>query len=157
MEPKTRGVERRQFLKTAGVGAAVAVLPARMGAAAQTPAETANIEIVNGMCAAWVAPLDVDRVASFLADDCVFRATQDAVPVSGRSAIVEYLQQSVANATAAQFEVVETFARGPIVVNERFDRFTLPSGQVAWHGVGVFHVTGGKIVEWSDFTIDLSS
>ena len=153
----TRRPERRTFLRTAGIGAMAAALPRGIGATRQTPGETANIEVVNGMCAAWVAPLDVDRVASFLADDCVFRATQDAAPLSGRSAIVQYLQRAVGEATAAEFEVVDTFARGPLVVNERFDRLTLPGSQFVWHGVGVFHVTDGKIVEWSDFTIDMSS
>ena len=157
MELFSGEVERRRFLKAAGMGAAAAVLPTQVGATGQTPAETANIEIVSGMCAAWVAPLDLERVGSFLADACVFRSTQDASPVSGRAAIVECLQQSVGAATAAEFEVVDTFARGPVVVNERFDRLTLPASQIVWHGVGVFHVAGGEIVEWSDFTIEINS
>ena len=39
------------------------------------------------------------------------------------------------------------------VVNERFDRFTLPNRTINWIGVGVFFVRNGAIAEWSDFTI----
>ena len=50
------------------------------------------------------------------------------------------------------FEVLETFARGPMVFNERRDRFT--GGPLKmWHGVGVFFLKDGKIVEWYDYTI----
>ena len=157
MKLAPHGSDRRQFLRVAGIGTAGAVLPAGISARAQTPREGANIDVVNGMCVAWVAPLRLEQIASFLHDDCVFRPTQDAAAVSGLSAIVEYLRRSVGEATAAEFEVVDTFARGPVVVNERFDRFTLSGSEFVWHGVGVFHVEDGKIVEWSDFTIDMSS
>jgi limonene-1,2-epoxide hydrolase len=46
---------------------------------------------------------------------------------------------------------VQSFARGPIVFNERFDRFTMPQRNVDWHGVGVFLMKDGKIAEWSDY------
>ena len=50
-------------------------------------------------------------------------------------------------------EIVQTFARGPIVVNERFDRFTMPQRNINWNGIGVFFLTNGAIAEWNDFTI----
>ena len=53
-----------------------------------------------------------------------------------------------------RFEVLDTFARGPMVVNERIDRisnFALKS----WHGVGVFFIQNGKIVDWYDYTITM--
>ena len=57
---------------------------------------------------------------------------------------------------APEFEVLDTFARGPIVVNERIDRFTLPDRSIEWRGVGVFYLKDGAIAEWSDFTIAFS-
>ena len=40
-----------------------------------------------------------------------------------------------------------------MVFNERIDYFA-PGGRLkSWHGVGVFFVKDGKIVEWQDFTI----
>ena len=55
----------------------------------------------------------------------------------------------------AEFEIVQTFARGPMVVNERFDRFTMPQRSMEWHGIGVFMLKGGKIAEWNDYTIKM--
>ena len=54
---------------------------------------------------------------------------------------------------AIKFEVHESWARGPMVINERTDYFDSPRLK-RWHGVGVFLVKDGKIVEWQDFTID---
>ena len=54
---------------------------------------------------------------------------------------------------ADRFEILDTFARGPMEVNERIDHFS--SVQLRrWHGVGVFFLRDGKIVEWYDYTID---
>jgi limonene-1,2-epoxide hydrolase len=128
-------------------------LPGLLEAADWTAAEKANVAVVTGMCRTWVAPLDLDKVGSFLADDCVYRATETAPPIKGRQAIVDGLEKMLGSPSKVEFEVVQTFARGPIVFNERFDRFTLPQRNIDWHGVGVFVVRGGTIAEWSDFTI----
>jgi limonene-1,2-epoxide hydrolase len=39
-----------------------------------------------------------------------------------------------------------------MVVNERIDRFSKFQLK-SWHGVGVFFLKDGKIVEWYDYTI----
>ena len=72
-------------------------------------------------------------------------------PTKGRDALVARIKMIINNVT--QFEILDTWARGPMVVNERIDRFT--SFQLkSWHGVGVFLLKDGKIVEWYDYTID---
>jgi limonene-1,2-epoxide hydrolase len=148
---------RRSFLHAAGwCGLAVAGLPRPLAAAEWTAAEKANVTVVNDMCAAWRAPLDFDRIGGYLSEDCVFRATETAPPIRGRQAIVDALQKMLGTASKAEFEVVQTFARGPIVVNERFDRFTTPERTIDWQGVGVFVLRDSKIAEWSDFTIRMS-
>ena len=76
------------------------------------------------MCAAWNVPLDFALIGSFLADDCEFRASETSAPVKGRQAIVEALKRLGA-AQMAEFEIVQTFARGPMVVSKRFNRFTI--------------------------------
>ncbi len=147
---------RRTFLRTAGLGAvAVLARPGRADAAELTAAEQANVKVVDDMCAAWVAPLDFQKITRFLADDCVYRATETAPPVKGRQAIVETLQKMLGTSKSASFEVVQTFARGPMVVNERIDRFAMPERSLAWTGIGVFFLKNGKIVEWSDYTISM--
>jgi len=154
MEKRGRPINRRDVITTLGLGAvATLALPSRVGAVAPTAAEQANIEVVNAMCATWVAPVDFAKLGAFLAADCVYRATETAPPTTGRRAIVEFLQGFAGQASFVEFEIVETFARGSIVMNDRFDRFTLPARRIEWHGVGVFYIKDGKIAEWSDFTI----
>ena len=145
---------RRRFLQAAVAGAAGSlVIPGLASAAEWTAAEKASVKVVNDMCAAWKAPLDFDAIGRFLAEDCVFRASETAPPMKGRQAIVDGLRKMLGAPSKAGFEIVQTFARGPIVVNERFDRFTMPNRQVDWNGVGVFFVRDGLIAEWSDYGI----
>jgi limonene-1,2-epoxide hydrolase len=50
-----------------------------------------------------------------------------------------------------RFEILETWARGPMVINQRIDHFR--DFQIkAWHGTGVFFLKDGKIAEWFDYT-----
>ena len=154
METHGHQIKRRDMLAALGLSSVAAVtLPAGVRAGELTETEEANIQLVNTMCAAWVAPMDFDKLGLLLSDDCVYRVNETASPVTGRLAILELLQNLVGQATFMEFEVIETFARGPIVVNERIDRFELPERKIEWHGVGVFHVKNGKIAEWSDFTV----
>jgi limonene-1,2-epoxide hydrolase len=147
-------IGRRRFLTAAGAGAAMTVgLPGLAGAAEWSDAEKANAKVVTDMCAAWTAPIDFDKIGRFLAEDCSFRASETAAPVKGRQAIVDALRKMLGTSQKAGFEIVQTFARGPMVVNERFDRFTLPARSIDWNGVGVFFVKNGLIQEWSDYTI----
>jgi limonene-1,2-epoxide hydrolase len=147
-------VKRRQFLAASAAGVAATVgLPLLATAADLTDAEKANVKVVNDMCAAWAAPLDFDKISRFLAEDCVFRASETAAPVKGRQAIVDGLRKMLGSPSKAVFEIVQTFARGSIVVNERFDRFTMANREINWNGVGVFYMRNGLIQEWSDYTI----
>nr|ADI23835.1 hypothetical protein [uncultured gamma proteobacterium HF4000_48E10] len=153
METHRYLIKRRDVLTTLGLSSVGALtLPTGVSAVQLTKTEEANIQLINTMCATWVAPMNFEKLGALLSDDCVYRATETAPPVTGRVAIIERLQR-LGQATFIEFEVVETFARGPIVVNDRFDRFELPERKIEWHGVGVFHIKSGKIAEWSDFTI----
>jgi limonene-1,2-epoxide hydrolase len=144
---------RRGFLAATGVGAAALAMP-RVGTAAElTPAERANVAIVNEMCAAWAAPLDFTRIGRYFVDDCTFRGSETSPPIKGRQAMADALTKMLGTAQRAEIQVVQSFARGPIVFNERYDRFTLGERKIDWHGVGVFFLKDGKIVEWSDFQI----
>ena len=40
----------------------------------------------------------------------------------------------------AKFDIVWTLARGPMVINERVDRFTMPNRNINRTGVGVFYL-----------------
>lgn len=149
MKSRLTSLDRRGFL-TAGCGlVGLTAVAATVEAAAPTAAETANMQVVKDFCAAWPSH-DLDRILSFFADNGSYRMTETMEPTKGRDALIARIKMIINNVT--QFEILDTWARGPMVINERIDRFT--SFQLkSWHGVGVFLVKDGKIVEWYDYTI----
>jgi limonene-1,2-epoxide hydrolase len=145
-------VTRRSALTAAGVGfAAVAGIGSPADAAEPTPAERGNMQVVNDFCAAWPGH-NIDRIMLFFAENCAYRVSETQEPNKGRQAVKDRIQSFLDR--VQNFEVIETFAKGPMVFNERRDHFT--GGPLKmWHGVGVFFLKDGKIVEWYDYTISL--
>ena len=141
---------RRGVLAGAGFGAAGLVLAGGAQAAPMSEAEKANVKLVDDFCAACGGK-DADRIMAFFSDNPSYRQTELQAPAVGRQAVAEKVAGGVKVAT--KFQVHESWARGPMVINERTDYFDSPRLK-RWHGVGVFLVKDGKIVEWQDFTID---
>ena len=145
------GPNRRAFLAGLGAAAAGAMFASPLEAAEQTAAEKANIQVVKDFCAAWPSH-DLEKILGFFADNGSYRMTETMEPTKGREALIARLKMIINN--VSQFEILDTWARGPMVINERIDRFT--NFQLkSWHGVGVFLVKDGKIVEWYDYTISM--
>ena len=142
---------RRTFVTLGALGAAAAFAP---GAAAAEPtaAEKANIKVVNDFCAAW-AKHDLNAIMAFFTPDAAYRMTEARDIVKGRDGVAATIKGILDR--VVRFEVLETWARGPMVFNERIDHFT-PGPQLplrSWRGVGVFFLKDGKIREWTDYTI----
>ena len=149
-EPK---MNRRSFI-AAGAGTAAFAAIARSASAAElTTDEQANVQLVNEFCAAWPSH-DLDNIMSFFADDGAYRMTETTELADGRDAVSARIKTIINNVD--QFEVLDTFARGPMVINERIDYFSDFTIKT-WHGVGVFFIRGGKIVDWYDYTIKMKS
>ena len=143
-------MNRRTFLAVGAGTAAAAGFGARAEAGAErTALEKANVQLVNDFCAAWPTH-DLAKIMSFFAANGAYRTTETAEPVKGREAVAARITSFLDR--VERFEVLDTFARGPMVFNERIDHF-LSGALKAWHGVGVFFVKDGKIVEWYDYTI----
>src|SRR5262245_17591339 len=136
---------RSKFLMA---GAALAI-PAM--AAEPTAAEKANLSLVADFCAAF-AMRDMTKIASYLAPNCSYRITETASPAVGAAA-VERLKSYVERSSKIEFKILDSWARGPIVINERIDSFTRPDASPAYHLVGVFFLKDGKIAEWTDYGI----
>ena len=136
---------RSQFLVT---GAALAI-PAM--AAEPTAAEKANLALVTDFCATF-ATRDMTKIASYLAPYCSYRITETALPAVGAVA-VERIKSYVERSSKIEFKILDSWARGPMVINERIDSFTRPDASPAFHLVGVFYIKGGKIGEWTDYGI----
>ena len=142
--------ERRRFLLTSVAGSAFALFSSNAAEAAQAGADTrATVRLVNDFCAS-VSKLDIASMRRFFADDIVYRMTETRPPIVGVNEVMSTYQKL--EAKSIEFQVLETFASGPIVINHRIDRFVAPRS-FTWEGVGVFFVKDGKIKEWSDYTI----
>jgi limonene-1,2-epoxide hydrolase len=151
MTSRKTGMNRRRFLAGGSALLAVAGGAGRVDAAEMSAAERANVAVVNQFCAAWPSR-DAAKVMAFFQDACAYRMTETAEPAKGREAVTARVKGIIDRVD--RFEVLDTFARGPMVINERIDRFS--SGALkAWHGVGVFFLKDGKIVEWYDYTISM--
>lgn len=146
-------VERRAFLGAAGLSAVAAMAMADVAdAGQQSDAEKANVKLVNDFCAAW-ATRDFARILPFLADDSSYRMSETTPAVTGHAGVRERLGTWLETSQQIDFKVLETFARGPMVINHRIDRFVSSTRPLTWEGVGVFFVKDGKIKEWFDYTI----
>ena len=151
MTKKAPQINRRGFL-AAGAGAiALAGMARSAGAAEMSADELANVKLVNDFCAAW-PDHDLAKVMAFFADDGAYRMTETTELADGREAVAARIQTILNN--VERFEVLDTFARGPMVINERVDHFSNFSIK-SWHGVGVFFIRDGKIVDWYDYTIKM--
>ena len=117
-----------------------------------TGAEQSNLDVVNGFCAAW-ATRDLSVILPFLSDDCAYRMTETTPAVTGHAGVTERLGSWVERASRIEFKVLESFARGPMVVNHRIDQFIVTPDPLTWEGVGVFFRAAGKITEWFAYTI----
>jgi len=150
MKPNREHLTRRKALTATGLGfAAVVGAPRHADAAEWTAGEKTNVELVTNFCAAWPSH-DFAKIMSFFADPCSYRVTETQEPYKGRQAVAGRIQSFLDR--VIEFKVIETFAKGPMVFNERVDRFS--GGPLrSWHGVGVFFLKDQKIVEWYDYTI----
>ena len=136
---------RRQAIAAA---AFTASYPLSLRAAKPTSQEKANVQVVKDFCEAWPAH-DVAKIMSYFADDCAYRPLETMETAKGRETVEKEIKRFVNN--VERFEILETWARGPMVINQRIDHFK--DFQVkAWHGTGVFFLKDGRIVEWFDYT-----
>jgi len=149
-EPNAANRLTRGGFLTTGLTAAALGLT-RRAAAEVSPLERANLELVTAFCNSF-AGRDMTKIASFLADTCVYRVTETAPPLQGRDA-VERIRTYVVAAETIEFKILESWVKGPVVVNERVDAFVSPQRKISFHLTGVFFVSGGKIAEWTDYVI----
>jgi limonene-1,2-epoxide hydrolase len=149
-EKVAKKLSRRQLAYMAPAGLLVSAIPAQ--SAELSDQEKANVELVNGFCAAW-ASRDIDRPLRFLSEDAAYRMSETTPPVKGHAGVIERLKTYVDESERVEYRVLATFASGPIVMNHRIDIYASKARPLTWEGVGVFFIQGGKIKEWSDYTI----
>ena len=153
-------VERRAFLPAAFFGAmGMAAAPKALLASETTDDEKANLKLVRDMVATWdiVAasdPQDIARLSPFFADDCAFRLRPtDLSATRGRSNVEAAIKRGTANGQKIHHELLDSFAKGPVVVMEKLNQFITPEKMRTSHVVAVLLIKDGKIAEWTEYFI----
>ena len=154
MEQSGLPVTRRTLFIAGGLGTAAIALASMPAAADQSTLEKSNAQLVKDFCAAWGddSP-DAEKIVNqFMADDCVVRFGESVAPVSGHPATIGLFDTFLGNGERYELKILETFARGPIVMNSRIDS-TIKDSRKAnpTKVIGVFVIKDGKIKEWSDY------
>lgn len=142
-------LEAAVLLFTAALLQACASSPPPTSAAAPSPAEAANVAVVDAFIAAWDDP---DRAVEYLASDASIRMIEDQPPIVGKTAIAEAFKGFMTPGVTLTVETLQTTVHGPIVMNKRIDTMkTEGQPDQVFPVVGVFLVKNGKITEWTDY------
>lgn len=152
--------QRRELLTASATGVIATLLASTASAQdnsidnSLTADEKANIALVDRFCKAWEA-MDLSQVFATMQEDAIYRQSQDTPPVTGYQAISDLMQPWIDTSHQITYEVLETFARGPVVINRRIDIYHSDNDErhLEWEGVGLFLIEDGLIREWQDFTM----
>ena len=147
---KRHEIDRRSFVAMAGFGVA-GLGVAGTQAAEQTATEKANIKVVTDMYASWGVPFSAARIGAFLADNCVRGG--DEIVFKDKAAVLDDLQKRYGQILECELRILQSWARGPVVTNERIDRIKYPDRTTVAHVVGAYNIKNGKIVEWRYFAV----
>ena len=148
---------RRSFVAPTTIGgllmaAACASPPRPAEAGGLTALELANVAVVGDFLAS-LKPRNITTMAGYLSPACVYRMTETSPPDQGYEAMKQRLRPFVDSADQIEIKILTTHAAGPIVINHRIDKFTSATRPLLFEGVGVFFLAGGKINEWTDYTV----
>jgi limonene-1,2-epoxide hydrolase len=107
------------------------------------------LEVVRAFMAA-AAVRDYDTASALLAEDVEYQ-NMPLPPVYGKAAVRETLEALLAMCTDSEWVVHRELSDGPLVMNERTDRFLLKGEWVDLPVAGVFEVHDGLITLWRDY------
>jgi ketosteroid isomerase-like protein len=108
--------------------------------------------VVNAFCASWASG-DVEKLTSFMSEDCSVRLSDTQPPAKGRPAVRDVLNNLFTRIQKVEIEVTDTFAIGPTVLNDRQDYLTRDGKRTPVRVVGFFLLKDGKITEWTDYVV----
>ena len=75
--------------------------------------------------------------------------------ITTREEFIKQMGPFLKNLKSVNWEIKQSFAMGPMVINERIDYFNAhdPKYSNAPHIAGMFIVRGGKIAIWRDYNM----
>ena len=155
MNQHDNGMTRRTVFAAGALGAvAVAGFHGSVGTAAaaeMTAGEKANVALVNAFCKAWGdKATTIDRLMADMTDDCSFKLNGQPATI-GKAKVAELFKTFFKDGTRYDMKILETFAKGPVVVHARIDT-TVRATKTDEPGpiVGIYVFKDAKIQEWEE-------
>src|SRR5215469_1110010 len=119
-------LSRRTALASAGFLLASSTV-ASTEAAEMSIVEKSNVKLVNDFLKGWAASDATSaKLADVVADDATIQPQQEKPAATGKAAILTAFDGYLANGRRWDIKVLETFAKGPVVVNSRIDASHYP-------------------------------
>jgi limonene-1,2-epoxide hydrolase len=125
-------------------------------AAALSAAERANIKFVREFFASWNRPqLDIDQLmAQYMAPNASVRWLDSEPPAIGPAAAAAAAKKGAGDHFRVAINVLEVFARGPLVATSRIDTVKVPGKpDEIFEAVGVCIVKDGQFREYCDYVV----
>ena len=110
---------------------------------------TDNENLIREFVAAW-SNLDADELVSYFTEDGVYH-NMPTDPVAGHENLRNFIAAFLANWDCTDWEVLNLFSNGEVVMAERMDRTVVAGKPVDLPCCGVFEIRDGKIAVWRDY------
>jgi len=108
-----------------------------------------NVEIIQDFIMAW-SRLDATELAEYFTEDGTYH-NMPLGPISGKESVQGFIAAFLKNWTQTEWEVLNIFGQGDIVIAERLDKTQLGDTVVNLPCCGVFEMQDGKIKVWRDY------
>ena len=108
-----------------------------------------NVQIVGEFIAAW-SRLDAVELSNYFTEDGTYHNIPTA-PVSGRDNVRRMIAGFIGNWEATDWEIINLFGVGNLVVAERVDHTTVAGSPIDLPVVGIFEMEDSKIKQWRDY------
>jgi limonene-1,2-epoxide hydrolase len=95
---------------------------------------------------------DATRMASFFADEAIYKPTPALAPIVGREAIQRFTSRILTAFELVRIEILHQSRQDHIVLNERTDILYRRGRTIEVPAMGIFEVTNGLITEWRDYS-----
>ena len=108
-----------------------------------------NEQIIRDFIAAW-SNLDADELTGYFTEDGVYH-NMPTDPVAGQDNLRGFIAAFLANWDKTDWELLNLFSSGDVVMAERVDRTVVAGKPVDLPCCGVFEMRDGKIAVWRDY------
>lgn len=114
--------------------------------------EVPNETLVNNFCRDWSLQ-DAQALSKYLADDLTYQIAPGQPLIQSFQQFVDQMGGWMKGLETIEWEIIRSYAVGPLVLNERIDHFNAPEGGTSmhFHIAGHFLIEDGKIKVWKDW------